>query len=195
MPACAQTRPYPDRVRQAVFDALGSRFTGVPGTLPPIAVLDLYAGSGVMGLEALSRGAAHCTFVEADARAARQLRANVESLDAADRTNIVAGDAERAVLAVPPCGTIGLVFIDPPYAIAAAAGRRGSVPALMARLESLPAISREATLILRHPVEVRYDGGMLAGFTVTDSRRFGGMSVTWLRIAAEPRDVATRAEE
>lgn len=182
VPACAQTRPYPDRVRQAVFDALGSHFDR-PGSIPPIGVLDLYAGSGAMGLEALSRGAAFCTFVERDARAADQLRETIEQLAATDRARVIAGDAER----VPPAASSGfpvrLTFIDPPYAVSAAAGRRGSVPALMRRLAGQPGMGSDALFLLRHPIDVRYDEAMLPGYRVRNSRSFGGMCVTWLELA------------
>jgi 16S rRNA (guanine966-N2)-methyltransferase len=181
-PACAQTRPYPDRVRQAVFDALGSHFDR-PGNIPPIAVLDLYAGSGAMGLEALSRGAAFCTFVERDARAADHLRETIARFGATDRTRVITGDAERVSLGLSHDGPIQLAFIDPPYAVSAAAGRRGSVPGLMSHLSGQPGIGADALFLLRHPIDVRYDEAMLPGYRVRTSRSFGGMCVTWLELA------------
>jgi 16S rRNA (guanine966-N2)-methyltransferase len=181
-PACEQTRPYPDRVRQAVFDALGSHFDR-PGSIPPIAVLDLYAGSGAMGLEALSRGAAFCTFVERDARAADQLRQTIDQIGATGRARVVTGDVERVPLDAERGDPIRLAFIDPPYAVSAAAGRRGSVPELMRHLAGQPGVAADALFLLRHPVDVRYDEAMLPGYRVRTARSFGGMSVTWLEIA------------
>ena len=106
----AGTRPTSDRVREALFSAL----TADPG-LDGVAVLDLCAGSGALGLEALSRGAAHALFVEADRRAAAVLRRNVAHLDlpgAAVRTASAA-----AVLAAPADRPYDVVLVDPPYAV------------------------------------------------------------------------------
>ncbi|MCH7814456.1 MAG: RsmD family RNA methyltransferase [Planctomycetes bacterium] len=76
-PPSRTTRPFPDRIKEAVFDILGARW-GSPGTVPPLWVADLFAGSGSLGLEAVSRGARGCVFVERD-RAA-QLARHVEQL-------------------------------------------------------------------------------------------------------------------
>lgn len=82
--------------------------------LPGARVLDLYAGSGALGLEALSRGAAHVTFVETDSRALSVLRANIRGLDAASQTEVVRADALRFLAGLPP-GSYDVVLADPPY--------------------------------------------------------------------------------
>jgi 16S rRNA (guanine966-N2)-methyltransferase len=105
-PAGATTRPTTDRVREAVFNALGSL-----GVIDGAAVADLYAGSGAMGIEALSRGAASCTFVERDRDALRALRENIDSLGLAERSRVTGGD----VLAVAAAVHADVVFVDPPY--------------------------------------------------------------------------------
>jgi 16S rRNA (guanine966-N2)-methyltransferase len=87
-PPGSDTRPTTDKVREAVFNALGSL-----DLVRDAQVADLFAGTGALGIEALSRGAAHCTFVERDRQALRTLRENVERLGLADRSRIVAGDA------------------------------------------------------------------------------------------------------
>jgi len=74
-------------------------------------VLDAFAGTGALGLEALSRGAAHATFIEQDAAARRALRANIAACGAEDRSTVIVGDA----LAPPPGQPCGLIFLDPPY--------------------------------------------------------------------------------
>lgn len=100
------TRPTTDRVREAVFNALASLDVVVGAQ-----VVDLFAGTGAMGLEALSRGAAHCRFVERDRRALDVLRANVAALGVADRSTV---SADAAVFgATMPAA--GLVLADPPY--------------------------------------------------------------------------------
>jgi len=100
------TRPTADRVREALFSMLTSRL----GSFEGLQVLDGFAGSGALGLEALSRGAARATFVEADAAAARVLRANVETLGA-DATILAMPMAAIGAAAAP----VDLVMLDPPY--------------------------------------------------------------------------------
>lgn len=106
------TRPTSDRAREGLF----STWQALLGTLDGTRVADLYAGSGAVGLEALSRGAAHALLVEADARAARTVRENVRALGlpgAEART----GKAEQVVAGPPPEDPYDLVFLDPPYAV------------------------------------------------------------------------------
>lgn len=98
-------RPTLEMVREAVFDVLGPRVAGA-------RVLDLFAGSGAMGIEALSRGAARCTFVERDRDALRALRANVQALGLEARATIVTSD-EMAW--VPAMRGVDLALVDPPY--------------------------------------------------------------------------------
>src|SRR3989304_6946937 len=89
-PETDSTRPMPDRVKQAIFDMLGSRYDD-PGALPPLLVADVFAGGGSMGLEALSRGAAFCSFFERDRQALEALCSNIESLGAGQESRVVAG--------------------------------------------------------------------------------------------------------
>jgi len=103
------TRPTSDRVREALFSILGD----VVGA----DVLDLYAGTGALGIEALSRGATHATFVECGAPALRALRRNVTALDLDDATTIFPWRVERALSSSPwESRRFDLVFVDPPYA-------------------------------------------------------------------------------
>jgi 16S rRNA (guanine966-N2)-methyltransferase len=108
-PAGQQTRPTSDRVREATFNALGSL-----GAIEGAAVLDLFAGSGAMGIEALSRGAARATFVDADERARRAVRENLERTHLADRATVVASDA--AAFLASSTERFDLAVLDPPYA-------------------------------------------------------------------------------
>jgi len=117
-PPGRETRPTSDRVREALFSILGD----VEG----LTVLDLYAGTGALGIEALSRGAEHATFVEQARPALRSLRQNLSALDLAPRSRVLAAPVERVLAAPPwPEKTIDLVFIDPPYA-AVGVPRRGA---------------------------------------------------------------------
>ena len=115
-PSGDTTRPTSDRVREALFSVLGP--------LDGHAVLDLFAGSGALGLEALSRGAGRTVFVERDRRALVTLRANVAALTLSEEQAIVrAGDAGRLARdAVARAEAYDLVFLDPPYRLAAGLG-------------------------------------------------------------------------
>lgn len=108
VPRGDRVRPTTDRVRESIFAALGS-----VGDLAGAVVLDAFAGSGALGLEALSRGAAHATFVERHRATAAILRANIAELDFGDRCRVVYGDVLRWL------GTAGesfdVAFCDPPY--------------------------------------------------------------------------------
>lgn len=102
------TRPTSDRAREGLFSMLASRI----GSFEGLAVADLFAGSGALGLEALSRGAVHCTFVEKDRGALAAIEANLRRLGAAAQAEVRAGSAERAA---PPARPCDLLFLDPPY--------------------------------------------------------------------------------
>jgi 16S rRNA (guanine966-N2)-methyltransferase len=158
------TRPTADRVRQSLFDRLGQRCDG-------LRVLDLYAGTGALGFEALSRGAAHATLVEADAKAAQVIARNAAELGCADRCTVVRAEVERALRQLP--GPYDLVFSDPPYALRAA----------QATLDALAAaglVAPQGRVVLerdrREPPPVPPDG-----FTVEDERRHGDTLVLLAR--------------
>jgi 16S rRNA (guanine966-N2)-methyltransferase len=110
------TRPTADRVRQALFDMLLHAPWGGREAIEGAHVLDVFAGTGALGLEALSRGAAFTTFIEQDRAALIALRANIATVHAEGSCTVWAGDARttgaRAAPGDPPCS---LVFLDPPY--------------------------------------------------------------------------------
>ncbi|MBV9882715.1 MAG: 16S rRNA (guanine(966)-N(2))-methyltransferase RsmD [Sphingomonadaceae bacterium] len=106
-PSGDATRPTSDRAREALFSMLASRL----GSFEGLRVADLFAGTGALGLEALSRGAAHCSFVEQDRAAVETLRGNVAKLGAGDRADV---RAQSALHPLP--GPFDLLLIDPPYA-------------------------------------------------------------------------------
>ena len=102
------TRPTADRTRETLFSMLASRL----GSFEDLAVADLFAGSGALGLEALSRGAGHCLFVENDGAALDTIRANVAALKARDRATVQAGSVMSLGPAKQPHD---LILLDPPY--------------------------------------------------------------------------------
>jgi 16S rRNA (guanine966-N2)-methyltransferase len=130
------TRPTADRTRETLFSMLVSRL----GTFEGLSVADLFAGSGALGLEALSRGAASCIFVEQDAAAIRALRGNVAHLQAAAQCDVRASSVLTLPIAKQP---LDLILLDPPYGSGAGAvalerlGRLGWIgPATWISLET-----------------------------------------------------------
>ena len=128
-------RPTPDRVRETLFNWLQPVLAGA-------RVLDLFAGSGALGLEALSRGAREAVLVERDARLAASLRETVGRLDAGDAAQVLQADALRWLGAQPGVAPFDIAFVDPPFAA-------GLWPAV---LEALPAVlAPDAWLYLEGP--------------------------------------------
>ena len=130
------TRPTADRVRQALFDILMHAEWSGRERLEDARVLDVFAGTGAMGLEALSRGAGSVCFVEQDAAALKALRTNVAACRVADRSEIAAID----VLRIGPGAAASLVFLDPPYG-------QDLVPLALARLRNAGRIAPGALII------------------------------------------------
>ncbi|HEX7298733.1 MAG TPA: 16S rRNA (guanine(966)-N(2))-methyltransferase RsmD [Solirubrobacteraceae bacterium] len=150
-PRGRDTRPTSDRVREALFAMLGP--------IDGVRVLDLFAGSGALAIEALSRGAAAATLVERDARAIGVIRANLESLQlGSEEARVVHGPARAAVRDASARGdAYDLVLLDPPYRDASALGRELSqaLPAILAPGARVVAESdRRAPLELELPVVV-----------------------------------------
>lgn len=110
-PKGRSTRPTSDRVREALFSMVHARYA-----IEDAAVLDLFAGSGALGLESLSRGAASAVFVEHDRAALQAIRNNVATLAYETRSVIVAGAVQRSLTALEKQAPFDLVFADPPYA-------------------------------------------------------------------------------
>ena len=169
-PRSQSIRPTTDRTREAVFNVLAHRF---PEKLEGARVLDLFAGTGALGLEALSRGAAHCLFIEESAEGRGLIRTNVEAFGLQGRTKIFRRDATG----LGDAGTIapfGLVFADPPYgkglgetALRSALGAAGCC---LARFAS----SRRPRRRISTPGE---------GFSVLDERGYGDTVIRFIEAA------------
>lgn len=132
-------RPTSDRAREAVFNMLLHRFEDEDWSLEGARVVDAFAGSGAMGLEALSRGAAHATFIDNARDSVTAIRANAHALDLLAAADIVTADATRPPRTVAPCS---LAFLDPPYeldiardALAALAGAGWLAPGALCVVE------------------------------------------------------------
>ena len=177
------TRPTADRTREALFSTLESEL----GSLAGRRVADLYAGSGAVGIEALSRGAAHCLLVESDQRAIRTLRENV-ALVALPGAQVVSGRVERMVGRAATGPAYDLVFLDPPYELAD--------DDLRAVLAAAVANSWLATGALV-AVERATRGGEWAwppGIRPLRSRRYGEATLWYGRAADQPEPPETAGE-
>jgi len=168
------TRPMLDRVREAVFSAVAS---WVPGA----RVLDLFAGSGSLGLEALSRGAAAARLVERDPRTAALVRRNAAELGVEERIHVVQGDA-LAPLAWGE-GPVELVFLDPPYPLLADPQARAR---LLSALEALlHRVLAPDGLIVFHAPRGALDAGALPAALEASERRYGSNAIWLLTPRAE----------
>ena len=159
-PAGTATRPTSDRVREAVFNALDSL-----GAVEDAVVLDLFAGSGALGIEALSRGATTATFVDADRSAVRSIEDNLAHTGMADRARVVRGDALDFLAAAGP---VDLILVDPPY-------QRDDWDALLTA--ALGLLSAGGVIVAESDREVDAPPGA----HTTRVRRYGGTVVTFLR--------------
>lgn len=170
-PRDSSIRPTTDRTREAVFNVLAHRF---PERLEGVRVLDLFAGTGALGIEALSRGAGHCLFVEESAEGRGLIRTNVEALGLQGRTKIFRRDATTLGNAgtIPP---FGLVFADPPY------GKGFGERALQAARQGgwlLPG----ALCVVEETASVGFDPG--PGFDVLDERNYGETVIRFIEADA-----------
>jgi 16S rRNA (guanine966-N2)-methyltransferase len=163
-PSALDVRPTSDRAREALFNILIHGHLSADGTspLPGARVLDAFAGSGALGLEALSRGAAHALFIDSDTKACAAIRANAKTLGETANITVIPGDATKP----PPCpgAPCGIVFLDPPY------GSDLAAPAL-ASLTANEWIADGAICIVEQAIE---DGITLPqGFALLDDRHYG----------------------
>ena len=165
-PKGAATRPTSEKVREAMF-----------AILPDVAgahVLDLYAGSGALGLEARSRGAAHATFVDSARPALEAVRANLRALGVEDRATVLAGDAPALAARHVPASPWDLVLVDPPYASDLAARAIAAIP---------PAhLAADAVIVIEHDRR-NTPPDAIGSLLRTDQRRYGDTLVSFYRAA------------
>lgn len=178
-PDTSNTRPMPDRVKGAVFDILGTRLAS-PGLLPPLRIADVFAGSGSMGLEALSRGARSCCFFEHDHEALAALRQNLDSLRVGEAATVVTWDAWRHGVSTADGEPFDLLFLDPPYRDSEDTSETGAVSRYLTRLA---AIHRSSPLVVfHHRATVRFQTSVAERWQVVDCRTFGTHTVTFLEL-------------
>jgi len=167
-----QVRPTAGRAREAIFNILAHAAFAPRPVYEDAIVLDAFAGSGALGLEALSRGARFVSFMERDRTARAVLSANVAALAAARQTAVLAADALRPPRASAPAS---LLFLDPPYA------EDWASPALTA-LAAAQWLLPEAVAVVELPV--KRDFIPPTGFAPLDERRYGAAKIVFLRYSA-----------
>ena len=160
------TRPITDRVKQSLFDILAPR-------IEHAIVYDLFAGTGSMGLECLSRGADRATFFEADRSAISRLKKNIDALKLADRSQVIAGDLFRWFDTAKPTANSDLIFLDPPYRFLR--DRPDDLRRLSTKLTEH--LTPDGILIFRHDAN---DELSLAPLREIDRRDYGGMTIELL---------------
>jgi 16S rRNA (guanine966-N2)-methyltransferase len=175
-PGGAATRPTSEKVREAVFDILGP----VAGA----SVLDLFAGTGALGLEALSRGAAHATFVDSARSAVTAIRGNLRALGLADRATVLAGDAVVAAGRHPPPAPWRLVFVDPPYRSDLAVRAVAALPEHHLAADAVIVIEHD-----RHNAPPDAVGSLLR----TGQRRYGDTLISFFTRSGTHADTTLRA--
>lgn len=166
----------PDRVKETVFNILGSRYA-CPGSLPPVRVADVFAGSGSMGLEALSRDAASCCFFERGPEALNALRRNLDMLGIGAEAAIVTQDAWRHSVQDPNGRPFDLVFLDPPYRDSQDTSEGGPVRGYLCRLRQIE--ENRPLVVLHHNAKVRFDTLPIDPWRIVDQRTSGSHTVAF----------------
>ncbi|HTK79226.1 MAG TPA: 16S rRNA (guanine(966)-N(2))-methyltransferase RsmD [Rhizomicrobium sp.] len=171
-PASARVRPTSDKVRQAIFNILEHNDFGTGFSLAGARLADLFAGTGAMGIEAVSRGARYCLFVEESAESRALIRKNIEALELTGATKIWRRDATK--LGPMPAGSGGpfdLVLLDPPY-------RKNLIPPALTSLAEGGWLAAMPLLV----AEMAEDESLaeLSGFQMLDQRIYGDTRVVFL---------------
>jgi len=169
-PRGSRVRPTPDRVREAIFSIIGQRVQGA-------VVLDLFAGTGALGLESLSRGAEHAVFVEKDRTALRFLRDNIANCGFEVQSRVVKSPVVPYLNSAELPDDVGLVFADPPYR------SPEGIKTLLALSKRAKSLSRG--LIVYECAPTDEPDPVPENLTVVDRRNYGDTSVTFLEVIEE----------
>jgi 16S rRNA (guanine966-N2)-methyltransferase len=170
-PPDTRVRPTSDKVRQAIFNILAHNDFGIGFSLAGARALDLFAGTGALGLEAVSRGARYCLFVDDSPESRALIRKNVEALQLTGATKIWRRDA-TALGTMPPGsgGPFDLVFLDPPY-------RKNLISPALAALSEGGWLADGALLVAETAEEESLSA---SGYSIPDARRYGDTRVVFL---------------
>jgi len=154
-------RPTADRAREALFNIIGSE-------VEKATVLDLYAGTGALGLEALSRGASFAVFVDKSANAVQIIRKNIALCDFSANTGIIQGDASKSfgfLVKKFPEAFFSMVFVDPPY-------RKGLAAATLQELAKSPILASRPLVVIEEDVQIEFPDE-ISGLHLNDRRKYG----------------------
>lgn len=173
-PGMKPTRPVTDKVKETMFNKLASH--GMLRDEPAGRVLDVFAGTGSLGLEALSRGAAHCRFIERSRAALRGLRQNLDTLGLNEKAEVIESDGLNRLWrhAIDP-GSLRVAFLDPPYDMMRQATTRRQLLDLTEALG--PALEPGGVIVLRGPAEDEAMPAAVAGLNGPATDRFKKMAV------------------
>jgi 16S rRNA (guanine966-N2)-methyltransferase len=160
-------RPTSDKVRGAIFNALVSQ-----GAIENVRVLDCFAGSGALGLEALSRGARHCSFIDISKSSLTLARENAALLGALDHADFLLKDATRLEPLRASAEKYDLIFLDPPY-------RKSMVEPVLSRLTDGEWLNADAVIVAE--VEAEYAVPCTDAFEVQDAKSYGDTRIVYLR--------------
>ena len=168
-----KVRPTADQVREAMFNILVSRFS-----IENIEVLDLFAGTGALGIEALSRGASSAVFVDPNTEAQRTIRTNLSTTQLRERGRLIRAYAAKGIKIVEDQGLqFGGVFLDPPY-------REGWVDKMLRLLASSAILAPQAWVVVEHD---QHEAGAdeYTSLVLTDRRRYGKTGVSFYQYQDE----------
>ncbi len=174
-PADARVRPTSDKARQAIFNILAHHDFGMGFSLEGARCLELFAGTGAMGLEALSRGAPYCLFIDNAASSRAVLRTNVEALALTGATKIWRRDAtELGAMTTGAGGPFDVAFLDPPY-------RRNLTGPALASMRDGGWLAERALVVAEHALNESF--GEVQGFSLLDARDYGATRIVFLAFA------------
>ncbi len=156
-------RPTSDRLRESIFNIIGPRIRGT-------SILDLYAGTGALGIEALSRGAKRAVFIDNDPRALALTQRNIAKVNAGDRATVMAWDIARDLRCLRQQGAWDIIFMDPPY----------RQRLIQRTLENLSTAQTEFKMVVAEHEAEEALADRPAGFFLEDQRTYGKTLVSFL---------------
>ncbi len=172
-PKGIEVRPILDRVRESLFGILRN-------DVPEARVADLFAGTGVIGLEALSRGAESCVFVDRDTSCIATINDNIQRAHLEDRSRVARGDVFRSAKILIEDGPFDLVFVDPPYRMLRSPREHKKVEAFIAQLGEPDILAEDGIVVFRFPSDADVPD-RIGPLAQTDQRRYGGMKIALLK--------------
>lgn len=162
------TRPTADRMREALFNIMASK---IPGSV----ILDLYAGTGALGIEALSRGAKYSVFIENDKNALSTINENILLCQMSDKAKTIQWDIVKSLTCVESTTLLfDIVFMDPPY-------KKNVIKKTIENLKKTSSLKKSTDIIVEHSIEKELQNE-ISGYEVFDQRKYGKTAFSFLRI-------------